>query len=217
MSLTNLGGARRRGVLAALSESPWGSLHQLEISDMHVARREEAATRRALAAALGCMPALDSVQIVHCKWLGNAGVLAIAAAPMLTRLECLTLVGVGLSAADNVAALRALAAARWPRLAHLHLQENNFSSDAAAPALAALHRHALRSLELQHSHLEQEAVEAMAALRWPALERLDLRRAGTPVMLTLAQARRWAPKLEKLLVSAQYRAHMAAMGYHQFQ
>jgi hypothetical protein len=105
--------------------------------------------------------------------LGTAGVAALVAAPTFTlrRLD--------LSRSElEATALLIVANAPWP-LEELHLSFNDFSAAEAAPALAAMTRHArLRKLNVGYCRLSATAFKALVEAACPALTYLNASRAA---------------------------------------
>ena len=98
---------------------------------------------------------------------GKGDVAALVASPTFA-LSCLALVSCDL----DVTALLALAGASWP-LEELYLMYNDFSGAGAAPALAALSRHArLRKLDVGNCRLSAAGFKALIETGWQALTSL---------------------------------------------
>ncbi len=111
---------------------------------------------------------LEELNLGYNKSLGAAGVAALVAAPTfaLRRLD--------LSRGElNAASLFTVANPPRP-LEELHLSFNDSSAAAAAPALAALTRHArLRKLNVGGCRLSATAFKALVEATWPTLTSLD--------------------------------------------
>ena len=176
----------------------------LEELDLH-GNKIESAGIRALKFSAFSGGRLKELNLGDNKNLGAAGIFALVAAPM-TGLRRLTLSKCGLDAA----ALRVLARAHWP-LEELDIGYNDFSDDAAGPALVALARHAgLLRLCVSECRLSPASFKALIEGTWPALTSLSARSPCYGGLASLdpgaffspAAAFAGFPKLEKLEMSS---------------
>ena len=199
--------------IAALVAAPAFAIRRLAVSSCDL----DAASLHTLANASWPLEELD---LSHNDFSDAAAGPALAA---LSRHRCLRELSIG-DCGLTAAGFNALVEATWPALSSLlaftRVPANRGPFGAAAfagfPALeelwlwgvelgeagarllASRRWPRLRKLDLHHTQLGAAGVAALARGEWPALRFLDVSNNGVSEQLTLEDARRWAPALEKL-------------------
>jgi hypothetical protein len=166
-------------IFEGMAGSPFTRLERLNIFDDAPPLYDNLRFGRALVAALRCMPRLAKLEFEETSWVDDALVEAISKLrlPFLREFSFISDV---FAPGFGPAAVRAIASTSWP-LEKLSFDGPDFSSDDAGPAIAALHRFGrLRFLRMTACDLSPEVLKVATAVRWPALERLDVSENGLP-------------------------------------
>ena len=177
---------------AATSKLFSASMPQLRVLAL-IEMNVKSAAARALAASGWLLEELD---LSRNPDLGAGGVAALVVAPTFA-IRRLSLVLCCLDAASVLA----VANAAWP-LEELDLSSNDFQTAAAAPALAALSRHAgLRRLRMDACTFSPASFKALVERAWPALTSLCAKKSAVGMLLALgAAAFAGFPALEELVL-----------------
>jgi hypothetical protein len=157
--------------LEALAREDWGGLQSLSLADKQGESALDAASARALAAALPRMPTLRALELcgVELPDASAAELFRASSGAAAPQLHALAVRGAGLTPA----AVHMLAATGW-RLKELNLGGNGGLADGCA-ALCAAPTFAIRCLNMAECDLDSASFLGLASTPWP-LEELNLMR-----------------------------------------